>query len=359
MKPHSPSLRRTLSAHLYLLGLSLAVTGAATTNALAQPAQAPTADITATSDSSAQDIGNQIRAALGTHAQPKKKTPPVRKRAPAPSVTSQESPGTGTPRLSSQYLKAREAALSRHGTPSAAAKTGTAPAAADGHGQWAYDGDNGPQAWGQLRPDFHLCAAGTRQSPIAIDEGNTLQGPAEPIAFDYHPSEGTVVNNGHTIEVEVQGNNAITVRSASYRLTQFHFHTPSEEQINAKRYAMVAHLVHQNDAGQLAVVAVLLEPGEENPLVDKVWTYLPLDAGDRVRMPAGLLNLNALLPADQRYYQFMGSLTTPPCSEGVLWMVLKQPVSISPAQLRLFSQLYPHNARPVQDLNGRPVREAQ
>ena len=138
-----------------------------------------------------------------------------------------------------------------------------------------------------------------------------------------------------------------------------HFHSPSEEQVNAKRTAMVAHLVHKNDAGQLAVVAVLLEPGAANALVDKVWTYMPLEVNDRVRMPSELLNLNELLPNDQRYFQFMGSLTTPPCTEGVLWTVLKQPMTISRAQYRLFTQLYPNNARPVQALNGRPVRDAQ
>nr|CBA31718.1 Carbonic anhydrase [Curvibacter putative symbiont of Hydra magnipapillata] len=235
--------------------------------------------------------------------------------------------------------------------------------AADAHGgdvHWAYEGENGPQAWGKLKPDFNLCAIGKRQSPINIEDGSTLQGPAEPVQFNYTPSNGTVVNNGHTIQVDVQGDNSITVRGSRYRLLQFHFHTPSEESVNYKRFAMVAHLVHKNDEGQLAVVAVLLDPGAApNPLIDKVWTYMPLDAGDRVRMPRELLNMNELLPSDQRYYQFMGSLTTPPCSEGVLWMVLKQPMTISRNQLRLFTQLYPLNARPVQPLNGRPVRDAQ
>ena len=133
--------------------------------------------------------------------------------------------------------------------------------------------------------------------------------------FEYRASNATVVNNGHTIQVDVQGENNITVRGSTYRLLQFHFHSPSEEQINFKRYPMVAHLVHKNAEGQLAVVAVLLEAGVANALIDKVWTYMPLEASDRVRMPQDLLNLNELLPADQRYYQFMGSLTTPPCSE--------------------------------------------
>ena len=122
---------------------------------------------------------------------------------------------------------------------------------------------------------------------------------------------------------------------------------------------MVAHLVHKNAEGQLAVVAVLLDPGVANTLINKVWTHMPLDSNDRVRMPGGVIDMNELLPKDQRYYQFMGSLTTPPCTEGVLWLVLKQPSTLSPAQIKMFSQLFPNNARPVQPLNGRAVREAQ
>ncbi len=246
-----------------------------------------------------------------------------------------------------------------HGKTRAAAAHDSAKA---GHGDdvhWTYEGDTGPQAWGKLKPEFNVCALGKRQSPIAIEDGATLQGPAEPLQFAYSPSNASVVNNGHTIQVDVQGDNQLTVRGSAYRLLQFHFHTPSEEQVNGKRYPLVAHLVHKSPEGQLAVVAVLVDEGAANAVIDKVWTYMPLDAGDRVRMPAGLLNLADFLPTDQRYYQFMGSLTTPPCSENVLWMVLKTPVTLSKAQHKLFAQLYPHNARPVQPLNGRVVRDAQ
>jgi carbonic anhydrase len=169
-----------------------------------------------------------------------------------------------------------------------------------------------------------------------------------------------VINNGHTIQVDVQGGqNTLTVRGSVYRLVQFHFHHPAEEVINDRGFAMVAHLVHRNAEGQLAVLAILLDPGVANSLVQNVWTYMPLDVADKVPMPGELIDLNALLPQDQRYYQFIGSLTTPPCTEGVLWMVLKQPSSISRAQLKMFAQLFPNNARPVQALNGRPVRDAQ
>jgi carbonic anhydrase len=126
-------------------------------------------------------------------------------------------------------------------------------------------GETGPEAWGKLKPEFNLCAIGKRQSPINIEDSASLQGPAEPVQFDYRPSNAAVVNNGHTIQVDVQGENTITVRGSTYRLLQFHFHSPSEEQINFKRYPMVAHLVHKNAEGQLAVVAVLLETGAVNP----------------------------------------------------------------------------------------------
>lgn len=251
------------------------------------------------------------------------------------------------------YIRAKAAALAGHGTAEASG----------GHGadepHWSYEGATGPQAWGTMKPDFNVCAIGKTQSPINIEDQMTLMGPAEPIRFAYQPSDGTVLNNGHTIQVDLNGDNYIVVRGTEYKLVQFHFHHPSEERVNYKSFAMVAHLVHKSAAGQLAVVAVLLDPGAANSLVNNVWTYMPLGAGDRVRMPLGLVEMTALLPTDQRYYQFMGSLTTPPCSENVLWMVLKQPQTVSREQIRLFSQLFPNNARPVQPVNGRVIRNAQ
>jgi carbonic anhydrase len=293
-----------------------------------------------------KEMAERVREALGAAVKPSKKLTLVINGQPVATAAGSGTPVT--PQSSRAALQARAEAARKK-----------AQDAASGDGNWNYAGENGPQSWSKLRPEFNVCALGKRQSPINIEDATTLQGPAEPVQFNYTPSNGTVVNNGRTIQVDVQGENAIMVRGQQYKLQQFHFHTPSEEQINGQRTAMVAHLEHRSDDGQLAVVAVLLDPGAANPLIDKVWTYMPLDSGDRVRMPRDLLNLNELLPADQRYYQFMGSLTTPPCSEGVLWMVLKQPVSISRAQHRLFTQLYPANARPVQALNGRPVRNAQ
>ena len=326
----------------------------------------PKADIEATTASNPKDVGDKVREALGTSILPNKKLVVSVNSGKAGSVAAVDASPTPTvpmaPAVSAanrRINQARAAALSGQmasAVKTQVTKTAEVPGSDAG---WAYEGETGPHAWGRLKPEFNLCAAGRRQTPISIEEGNTLQGPAEPIVFNYLPSNATVVNNGHTIQVDVQGDNTITVRGSSYRLLQFHFHTPSEEQINFKRFPMSAHLVHRNAEGQLAIVAVLLDLGSASPLIDKVWTYMPLDVGDRVRMPNEHLNLAELLPTDQRYYQFMGSLNTPPCSEGVLWMVLKTPVTISRAQLKLFSQLYPNNARPIQPLNARPVRDAQ
>jgi carbonic anhydrase len=327
-----------------------AVHKAGTEKPIAAEHEAPVAKGAAGSESV-----KQLRQALGAIGTPVKQ--PVEKPTGAHAKASaSDSHGASADfDTSRQYIRARALALARgEPLPQEHGK--------EGHGgevHWAYEGENGPQAWGKLKPEFNLCAIGKRQSPIAIKEEITLQGPAEPIQFRYSPSTGTVVNNGHTIQVNLEGENSITVRNSTYKLLQFHFHTPSEEVVNNKRSAMVAHLVHKNDEGQLAVVAVLLDRGEPNSLLNTVWTYMPLDTNDQVRMPAGVVNMNEMLPADQRYYQFFGSLTTPPCTEGVLWMVIKQPLRISPEQFKIFNQQFPFNARPVQPVNGRPIREAQ
>jgi carbonic anhydrase len=326
--------------------------------AAAAAATASESPAPAAAEKNASESVKQLRQALTVIGTPVKKPQGEGAERSGESSTAKRRLGPSHDTQSSrQYIKERALALAEgEHLEKAEAHAGEAHG---GEVHWAYEGENGPQNWAKLKPEFSLCGIGKRQSPIAIQSDSTLQGPAEPLVFNYTPSRGSVVNNGHTVQVDVEGENSITVRSSSYRLLQFHFHTPSEEMINSKRYSMVAHLVHKNEAGQLAVVAVLMELGEPNAFLDKVWTYMPLDSNDRVRMPDGLLDMNELLPRDQRYYQFMGSLTTPPCSEGVLWMVLKQPVKISQAQYRLFRQQFPLNARPVQPVNGRAVRDAQ
>ena len=239
-------------------------------------------------------------------------------------------------------------ALDAHGQPLAAGL----PA---GPAHWDYSGEGGPDAWARLKPEFAQCGAGTRQSPIDIRGGIAVD--LEPIRFEYRPSTFSVIDNGHTVQVNVGQGNSITVMGKRFDLVQFHFHRPSEERIDGRQFDMVAHLVHKDVDGKLAVVAVLLDRGSAHPLVQAVWNNLPLEKGEELRA-SGTLDLSRLLPEDRRYYTYMGSLTTPPCSEGVLWMVMKHPVPISPEQVGIFSRLYPNNARPIQQAAGRLIKES-
>jgi carbonic anhydrase len=220
---------------------------------------------------------------------------------------------------------------------------------------WDYAGAGGPESWGRMQPEFSKCSSGTRQSPIDIRGGIAVD--LEPIRFDYRPSSFSVIDNGHTVQVNVEPGNSITITGRRYELVQFHFHRPSEERINGRQYDMVAHLVHKDPEGRLAVVAVLLDRGSAQAIVQAVWNNLPLEKGDEVH--AGTrIDLAQLLPEDKRYYTYMGSLTTPPCSEGVLWMVMKEAVPVSAEQVAIFSRLYPMNARPIQQADGRLIKES-
>jgi len=236
--------------------------------------------------------------------------------------------------------------------PRAAANKAAGPHAG---GEWSYDGEAGPQAWGRLKPEFSKCASGARQSPIDIRDGIRVD--LDPVLFDYKPSAFGVLDNGHTVQVNVAPGNSIEVMGRRFELAQFHFHRPSEERIDGRQFDMVAHLVHKDLAGRLAVVAVLLERGPAHALVQSVWNNLPLEKGDEVNARA-LLDLTQLLPRDTRYFTYMGSLTTPPCSEGVLWMVMQQPVSVSAEQIDVFARLYPMNARPLQQAAGRLIKQS-
>lgn len=236
---------------------------------------------------------------------------------------------------------------------SAAAKAAPESAAHAPH--WSYEGESGPEVWGRLKPEFAKCATGTRQSPIDIRDGIRVD--LDAVQFDYRPSGIRVIDNGHTVQVNVASGNSIEVTGRRYELLQFHFHRPSEERIEGRQFDMVAHLVHKDPDGRLAVVAVLLDRGLAHPLVQQVWNNLPLER--HVEVPARApMDLNDLLPKDRRYYTYMGSLTTPPCSEGVLWLVMQQPVSVSAEQIDVFSRLYPMNARPVQQASGRLIKQS-
>ncbi|WP_257645046.1 carbonic anhydrase, partial [Sphaerotilus montanus] len=247
----------------------------------------------------------------------------------------------------------RDDAMVEAMAPAEAAAPAHAPAAHAAH--WSYAGEGGPAEWAKLRPDFSTCASGTRQSPIDIRGGLKVE--LEPIKFNYRPTGFNVLDNGHTVQANLGYGNNIEVAGRRYDLVQFHFHRPSEERINGRQYDMVAHLVHKDPEGRLAVVAVLMDQGKQHPMVQLVWNSLPLEKNEELQSPAPI-DMNLLLPEDRRYYTYMGSLTTPPCSEGVLWLVLKQPAQMSPDQLAVFARLYPMNARPIQQASGRLVKES-
>ncbi|MDL2355329.1 MAG: carbonic anhydrase family protein [Pseudomonadota bacterium] len=250
--------------------------------------------------------------------------------------------------------KARKAADARP-KPVPGGAAAAAPALPRHSEHWSYDGETGPANWGKINADWAKCGTGTRQSPIDLRDGMRVD--LEQIVFAYQPTGFNVVDNGHTVQVAVGMGNFITVQNRSYELVQFHFHRPSEERINGKGTEMVVHLVHKDSEGRLAVVAVLLERGAQNSMIQAVWNNLPLEKNDTVTASVAL-DPNQILPAKRDYFTFMGSLTTPPCSEGVLWLVMKQPMQASPAQMALFSRLYPLNARPTQPGGGRVIKES-
>ncbi|EOC1304359.1 carbonic anhydrase family protein [Cronobacter dublinensis] len=222
---------------------------------------------------------------------------------------------------------------------------------------WSYEGEGAPEHWGELEPDFSLCQKGMNQSPIDID--NTLKAHVVPLKTHYVDGPSLILNNGHTVQATLPETtqDSVTIDGVAYRLQQFHFHAPSENTLHGKHYDLEMHLVHKNAAGELAVVAVMFQTGAANAELEKLWQALPEHA-DASQPLTTAIDINKLLPQDKTYYRFSGSLTTPPCSEGIAWLVVKHPLTLSAAQLDKFKQLMHHdNNRPVQPLHGRVVVE--
>jgi carbonic anhydrase len=219
---------------------------------------------------------------------------------------------------------------------------------------WGYAGATGPEHWASEDPSFALCGAGKHQSPIDIENAHAETLP--PIDFAYQPIPLTVTDTGHSFQVNAPaGSGGFTVGGEHYDLVQFHFHRPSEEEIHGHHYAMVAHLVHKNAQGELAVVAVLIRQGDSNAFLKTVFDHLPGKGAPEASVAGATLDLNEFLPAQRGYYTFDGSLTTPPCTEHVRWFVLKSAVPASASQVQQFAARYPNDARPVQPLNDRTV----
>ncbi len=229
---------------------------------------------------------------------------------------------------------------------------------AGGHSaHWGYTGHEGPSNWGDLDPKYEMCKLGSSQSPINISSDAVVAttGLAK-IDFNYRTAASKVLNNGHTVQVNMKGGSSIKVDGITFDLKQFHFHTPSENNIEGKSFPLEAHFVHASKDGKLAVVALMFEDGKENPILKKIWSKMPLKAGESNACGLPHKGIDTLLPKNREYYRFNGSLTTPPCSEGVRWFVMKDYSTISKAQVKEFLGAVHHaNNRPIQPMNARKV----
>jgi len=218
---------------------------------------------------------------------------------------------------------------------------------------WGYSGHGGPENWAELNPAYEMCGKGVNQSPINLTD--FVESELPPITFHYSGLATEVVNNGHSIQANYTAGSTIEIDGKTFELKQFHFHSPSENTINGESFPMEAHFVHAAQDGSLAVIAVMFKIGDENEGISKLWKQMPAKAGEKVAM-ASQVKADDVLPQDRDYYRFNGSLTTPPCTEGVLWMVMKQPMTVSQEQVDAFTHVMHHpNNRPVQSVHARPV----
>ena len=223
--------------------------------------------------------------------------------------------------------------------------------ASQGEGEWGYGEDDGPRLWGELSPDFSVCQIGQQQSPIDL-KGAIATELVEP-QIDYQEIPLRLINNGHTIRIDTEWGNRLILDGQDFELLQFHFHHPSEHMRNSQLSAMELHFVHRNAKGEFAVLGVLMEEGRENETLQPIWDAMPTEAGAERTIDKVKVNIAQLLPVKRGTYRYFGSLTTPPCSELVYWVIFEQPIEISKNQVEQFSQIFPWNARPIQPLNRR------
>lgn len=238
---------------------------------------------------------------------------------------------------------------------------------------WGYTGKIGPNYWSSLDKNNFICSMGKRQSPIDITTSKTLFSKnLRKLFFNYVSSQLNIQNNGHTIEFDesspgvlhhkhtiqayLENTSSALLGGKDYNLLQFHFHSPSEHTVNGKSFSMEVHLVHQNDDGEIAVVALLVKTGKENTFLEKIFSVMPKTSGT-IFKNSTRLNPHDMLPDDRSYYHYVGSLTTPPCTQLVEWYVLKTPITVSSKQLESFNKVYEGNNRPTQDIGTRSLLE--
>ena len=220
---------------------------------------------------------------------------------------------------------------------------------------WSYEGDGRPEKWGELRSDFRTCQLGLEQTPI--DLGNGIKGDVGSVDYDYKPSPLRIVNNGHTIQFNADPGSACIIAGTRYELLQFHLHHPSEHLLAGKGFDLECHFVHKSGAGALAVTGVFIRPGAANAWLRTFFDSMPAKEGPEQKVGSSI-DLAAILPKTGGYFRYMGSLTTPPCSEGLTWTVHKEPVEASVEQIQRFAALFPANVRPVQGRNRRFLIDA-
>ncbi|PGZ07357.1 carbonic anhydrase [Bacillus cereus] len=223
--------------------------------------------------------------------------------------------------------------------------------------QWSYEGTTGPEHWGDLKTEYKMCLKGQEQSPIDIktEQIKSTGEDANHLGINYKPIAFSIKNNGHSIEGKANSSDDyIMLGEDRYTLKQFHFHTPSEHQFEGKHADMELHLVHQNDQNQLAVVGIMIKEGQKNEVFAEMWENLPNSKNTQGNVQY-TIDVQQLLPSDHSSFRYMGSLTTPPCTEGVQWIVMKQKIEMSKEQIEAFHKLVPTNNRPVQPINGREV----
>lgn len=219
---------------------------------------------------------------------------------------------------------------------------------------WSYEGETGPEHWGTMEAKFAACSEGQTQSPINLKWNKPEE--SGKLEFSYKDSSLKVIDNGHTLQFHYEQGSKVSINGEEYDLIQMHFHTPSEHTIANKSYPLEVHFVHQDVLGRLAVIGVMFTESKTNdPTIDALWGFVPSEKNKQMDIPDFKLNPMKLIPSKHTYYHYSGSLTTPPCTEGVNWNVLNTPVNISKSQIEAFRSLYHLNNRPVQSLNGRKV----
>ena len=221
---------------------------------------------------------------------------------------------------------------------------GRAQGEAAGEVHWSYEGDTGPHLWGGLDSSFAACDSGVQQSPIDLTDAIPAGGGG--LEIQWQPAAGEVVDNGHTIQVNIDAGSSTTLQGRQFSLLQFHFHLPSEHTVDGEEYPLEVHFVHQAEEGDLAVIGVFMDGGGGHSAVQSIWDAIP--GVDQEPTPLASLDPNAFLPGGRSYFRYAGSLTTPPCSEVVNWVVLAEAIAVSQAQVDAFAALYPMNARPLQ-----------